>query len=43
MSAASSGSRRNRRGGVIEFEIGLFMVYILALDGAGAFGPASKM
>jgi hypothetical protein len=39
MSAASSGSRRNRRGGVaIEFEIGLFMDSILALAGPVVFG-----
>jgi hypothetical protein len=27
----------------IEFEIGLFMVHMLALDGPVAFGLASKM
>jgi hypothetical protein len=44
MSAASSGSRRNRRGEVaIEFELGLFMLHILAPDAPAAFGPKSKM
>ena len=43
-SAASSGSRRNRRGGVaIEFEFGLFMLNILPLDGPDVFGLSSKM
>jgi hypothetical protein len=41
--AARSGRRRNRRGGVLELEIGLFITSILPADGAAAFGPQSKM
>src|SRR5215831_16221529 len=43
MSASCSGSRRNRRGGVVEVGIGLFMMGILLRHGVLAFGPESKM